>query len=165
MTLFQGKTPAERNKMIAAIVLPVIALVFIIYMFSGPSKPNNVATSPTPKPTPKRTPGLQGSTPQPDMSDDIGMIVPISCCAEPYGGSDAGRNIFAFYEKPKTAEVPTASITPLPTPTPTPPLVLASLAPQSVFAMTGNFTLQVSGDKFGPAARVFIDGQEVPTQY
>jgi hypothetical protein len=165
MALFEGKTPAERNKMIAAIVLPVIALVFIIYMFSGPSKPNSAATGPTPKPTPKRSTGPQSPTAQPDTSEDIGMIALISCCAEPYGGSDAGRNIFAFYEKPVAPVVPSASATPLPTPTPTPPIVLASLAPQSVFAMTGNFTLQVSGDKFGPAARVFIEGQEVPTQY
>src|SRR5437588_130748 len=56
-------------------------------------------------------------------------------------------------------------ITPTPTPTPPPPWVLASLAPQSVFAKTAGFTLQLSGDKFGPAARVYIDGQDVPTQY
>jgi hypothetical protein len=43
--------------------------------------------------------------------------------------------------------------------------MLASLAPQSVFARTAGFALQVSGDKFGPAARVYVDGQELPTQY
>jgi hypothetical protein len=163
MALFEGKTPAERNKMIAAIVLPVIALIFIVYMFSGPSRPNGTATSPTPRPKPRPSGGQAVATATPDVDSDT----PTPVIFEPvaYDGSDAGRNIFAFYEKPKTAAMPTASVIPTPTPTPPPPWTLASLAPQSVFAMTGNFTLQVSGDKFGPAARVFIDGQEVPTQY
>jgi hypothetical protein len=167
MALFEGKTPAERNKMIAAIVLPVVALIFIIYMFSGPSKPNGVATSPTPARTPKRpnnqTTTANGTTDLGNVSPDV--LTPVVWEQASYDGPDGGRNIFAFYEKP--TPTPTLAVVAPPTPSPTPPpsWVLASLAPQSVFASTGNFTMQVSGDKFGPGATVLIGGQPVPTQY
>jgi hypothetical protein len=90
---------------------------------------------------------------------------PIVCCSPPYSGSDAGRNIFGFYEKIIKPITPTETVIPPPTPEPTPPILLSSLAPQSVFAKTGNFTMQLSGDKFGPADRVYVEGQEMPTQY
>ena len=51
------------------------------------------------------------------------------------------------------------------TPAPTPDKLIAGLMPQSVFARTSGFTLQLSGDKFGPGARVYVGGQELPTQY
>ncbi|HST51255.1 MAG TPA: IPT/TIG domain-containing protein [Pyrinomonadaceae bacterium] len=166
MALFEGKTPAERNKLIAAIALPVVMLVFIFYMFSGPSRPNGAAASPTPRPAPRRTGNQTNANNSPDATEvDPGTLTPVIVEQAAYDGPDGDRNIFAFYEKPVAPAVPTASVTPPPTPTPTPPLVLASLAPQSVFASTGNFTLQVSGDKFGPGVSVFVDGQQVPTQY
>ncbi|MDT5294284.1 MAG: hypothetical protein QOJ76_1164 [Acidobacteriota bacterium] len=168
MALFEGKTPAERNKMIAAIALPLFALFFIVYMFSGTSSPSTTNANVRSKPRA----GAQQRQAKPDATapadapeDIVSVMTPISCCAEPYLGADAGRNIFAFYVKPPPPPAPTVAATPPPTPTPTPPLTLASLAPQSVFARTGNFTLQVSGDKFGPSARVYLDGQEMPTQY
>jgi hypothetical protein len=171
MALFEGKTPAERNKMIAAIALPLVALFFIVYMFSGPSKPSTTTANANVRPKPRAT--IRQQQTQPDASapadapeDLVSITTPIVCCAEPYLGADAGRNIFAFYVKPTPpAGPPVAVTTPEPTPTPPPPLTLASLAPQSVFARTGNFTLQASGDKFGPAARIYVDGQEMPTQY
>lgn len=157
MALFEGKTPAERNKMIAAIVLPVIALIFIIYMFSGPSGTQTAAPPPKPKPTPKP----QTLTAANQVPDDL---APIVCCDEYGSGDDAGRNIFAFYVRP-TPTPPGELPTPTATPVPPPPIPLSSIAPQSVFARTGNFTLQLSGDKFGPADRVYIAGMEVQTQY
>jgi hypothetical protein len=173
MALFEGKTPAERNKMIAAIVLPLLALIFVIRMLSGPSTPERANTNANTRRTASRTTNQQPGQSQPpgtsatlDTPEDlVSIMTPISCCAAPYGGSDAGRNIFAFYVKPEKPAGPAMPATPDPTPTPPPPIILASLAPQSVFAKTGNFTMQVSGDKFGPAARVYIDGQEVATQY
>jgi hypothetical protein len=164
MALFEGKTPSERNKMIAAIALPLLALIFVVRMLSGPSgpKPTNTNTSRV------RATNSQRSQPNapisPDSQVDLGMPTPIDYQPVAYGGADAGRNIFAFYVKPPPP-VATMAETPLPTPTPPPPLLLASLAPQSVFARTAAFTLQVSGDKFGPAARIYVDGQELPTQY
>jgi len=167
MALFEGKTSAERNKMIAAIVLPLIALIFVVRMLFGSSVPTRTAqTGPTPRPTPKRPGGPQAPTAPTDAPDDlVSMMTEIVCCTEPYGGADAGRNIFAFYVKPTPPPGAAGTVTPTPTPTPPPPIILASLAPQSVFAKTADFTLQVAGDKFGPADRVYLDNHEVPTQY
>jgi hypothetical protein len=170
MALFEGKTPAERNKMIAGIVLPLLALIFVVRMLTSSPTPNKTTVNANVKRPPRAT-SQQG--PQPpnanntaEMPEDlVNNMTEVKCCDEPYGGTDAGRNIFAFYVKPTPLPGPAVTATPLPTPAPTPPLVLASLAPQSVFAGTGNFTLQVSGDKFGPAARVYVEGQEMPTQY
>ena len=163
MALFEGKTPAERNKMIAAVVLPLLALVFVYNMLSGPSHPSSTTPTPTPKAT---KPGLRANG-QPDASApaDLADAPPMPVIYEPvaYGGAEAGRNIFAFYVKPTPP--PGATNTPEPTPPPPPPIALGGLAPQSVFARTAGFTLQLTGDQFGPADRVYIDGQEVPTQY
>ena len=164
MALFEGKTPAERNKLIAAIALPLITLIFMIRMFSGPSGPTRTTPAPTPKqPRPQARP-TTGE--QPDLPPDLNVLMPIRYEPNTYGGEGTGRNIFAFYVKPVTQPGPVAAVeTPPPTPTPPPPLLLASLTPQSVFARTAGFTLQVSGDKFGPEARIYVDGQELPTQY
>jgi hypothetical protein len=163
MALFEGKTPAERNKMLAALVLPLIALIFVVRMLFGSSS-DKTPTSPTPRPTPKRIAGTQNPTTQTDTQDDF-VPTPITFEQVTYDGPDAGRNIFAFYVKPTPPPNASGAATPPPTPTPTPPIALASLAPQSVFAKTAGFTLQITGDKFGPADRVYMDGQEMPTQY
>src|SRR5947209_605159 len=166
MALFEGKTPAERNKMIAAIVMPLIALIFVVRMLFGSSGPASGSPTPTPRPKPRASAGGAGTTAQvvaPDADDPTATMTEIVCCPESFGGADAGRNIFAFYVKP--TPTPGGAATPTPTPTPTPPIILASVAPQSVFAKTAGFTLQVTGDKFGPADRVYLEGQELPTQY
>jgi hypothetical protein len=170
MALFEGKTPAERNKMIAAIALPLLALIFIVHMLSGPSGSSttnvNSNVRRASRPGQQRTPMQQqsGASDSAEAPEDFANIMEVVCCGEPYTGSDAGRNIFAFYVKP-TPTPPGAVVIPTPTPAPPPPITLAALAPQSVFARTAGFTLQLSGDKFGPADRVYIDGQEIPTQY
>ena len=170
MALFEGKTPAERNKMLAALVLPLIALIFVVRMLfgsSGPDKPTANTNSNTRRQQASRQnpsqPNQAATTDTPD--DPLIMMTPVSCCPEFVEGSEAGRNIFAFYVKPTPTPNAAGAATPPPTPTPTPPIILASLAPQSVFARTAGFTLQVAGDKFGPADRVYVDGQELPTQY
>ena len=168
MALFEGKTPSERNKMIAGIVLPLLALIFVVRMFSGPSGPTKQTNANIRGPRAAkgpRQPQQSNPTTQPDAVEvPPEWILPIDCCPQFAGGADAGRNIFAFYVPPRRP-VATVAEAPPPTPTPPPPLTLTSLAPQSVFARTAGFTLQVSGDKFGPAARVYVDGQELPTQY
>jgi hypothetical protein len=172
MALFEGKTPAERNKLIAAIALPILALIFAYNMFSGPSRPaatTNVNVNSNSRPGGARLPAAQQRAPgAADAAADVEVsaadITPISCCPEPFFGGDAGRNIFAFYVKPPKPPAPVPDV-PTPTPAPPPPLTLAGLMPQSVFARTSGFTLQVTGDKFGPGARVYVNGQELPTQY
>ena len=92
------------------------------------------------------------------------MVPPITIASY---APDAARNIFAFYVKPTPKPGATAVevATPTPTPTPPPPLMLGSLQPANVFARTGDFTLEVTGDKFTPQTRIFVDGQEVPTTF
>jgi hypothetical protein len=177
MALFEGKTPAERNKMIAAVVLPLLALIFVVRMLfsSGPAAPSGNPTNSNrngrrnAQRTPPSNANARNANGQADglaPEDDTASYTRIECCPPPSGDAGTGRNIFGFYERPVAAPRSTAetAISP-PTPTPTPPILLASLAPQSVFAKTGNFTMQLSGDKFGPADRVYIEGQELPTQY
>ncbi|HEX8559448.1 MAG TPA: IPT/TIG domain-containing protein [Pyrinomonadaceae bacterium] len=157
--------------MIAAIVLPLLALIFVYKMLSGPSGPprnanannsNRSRAAGTPR---APQPGARAQEEAAAGDELVSMMTPIDCCPQPYLGEGGGRNIFAFYVKPAAPAAPAAPATPEPTPTPPPPITLAALAPQSVFARTAGFTLQLTGDKFGPAARVYVDGQEVPTQY
>jgi hypothetical protein len=76
---------------------------------------------------------------------------------------EPARNIFAFYEKP--VALPTPVVTPTSTPTPTPPVLLAAISPPNVYAKTADFTLEVTGDKFTPEMRIFVDGRELATKY
>jgi len=171
MALFEGKTPAERNKLIAAIALPILALIFVYNMLSGPSRPAPATTTVNvnanarpggarPSTAQQRAPGSAAA----DLEVSLADTTPIVCCPEPFSGDAAGRNIFAFYVKPPTPPTPVPSV-PTPTPEPPAPWMLAGLMPQSVFARQAGFTLQVTGDKFGPGARIYVNGQELPTQY
>jgi hypothetical protein len=168
MALFEGKTPAERNKMIAAIVLPVLALIFVFKMFSGPSGPSatNVNVNANTKGKARaQAQAQQNANAAPDEAGaGLSILSPIDYTPAAYAGGDAGRNIFAFYVKPTPPPALAPTATPEPPPPP-PPYTLSALAPQSIFARTAGFTLQVTGDKFGPTARVYVNDQEVPTQY
>jgi hypothetical protein len=75
--------------------------------------------------------------------------------------SEADRNIFAYYVAPP----PPVKIPPTPTPTPTPPLTVSSVNPTSVYARTTDFSLQVGGDNFTPAVRIFVDGRPMQTRF
>ncbi len=164
MALFEGKTPAERNKTIAAIVLGVFALIFLGRMLFGSSGTTQVAH---PTPTPKRQATQSASNGGGDAIDPNVVTTKIRYDGTPVSGSEAGRNIFAFYVPPEIQK-PLTGLTPTPppaTPIPTPPLVMAALSPASVYARTNDFALQVAGDKFTPATRVYLDGQEAPTEY
>lgn len=165
MALFEGKTPAERNKTIAALVLGVIALFFIVRLFFGDSsRPATTSTQPgaRPRPTPSRATARTTDTAAPDES----LIPPQKVVYRPFAPaiSGTGRNIFAFYVPPPPPPKPVVTPPP-PTPTPPPPLLVTAIAPSNVFARTGDFALQVSGDKFTPQTRIYIDGQEVPTRF
>jgi hypothetical protein len=83
-----------------------------------------------------------------------------------YNVPDAGRNIFAFYVAPTPKPTPVVeAVIPTPTPEPPPPIQLSGISPTSVMARTGDFALQLSGDKFTPQTRVYVDGQELPTTF
>lgn len=164
MGLFEGKTPAERNKTIAALVLGVLALLFVGRMLFGGDTKKSPATAKT-TPTPRRTAPANAL---PNSAPDPTLVPPTPVVYNPLspGGAEAGRNIFAYYVKPTPAPKPTVeAVIPPPTPTPTPPLLLAGLSTQSVYARTGEFSLEISGDKFTPETRIYMDGQELPTQF
>lgn len=85
---------------------------------------------------------------------------------------DAGRNIFAFYEPPP----PTPYVTPIPVfktptpvpppiPVPSPPLFVSSVTPQSVYAGSKAFRMEVNGDKFTPDSVILFNGTPLPTTF
>src|SRR6185503_8854909 len=73
------------------------------------------------------------------------------------------RNIFSYYVPPPPP-VPTPKVEVVPTPSP-PPLLLASISPANAYARAPEFKLELAGDKFSPATRVYMDGRELPTTY
>ena len=166
MPLFEGKTPAERNKTIIALALGVIALLFLARMFLGSSKPTPTRNANTRNKIGTQTAG--GVRPDGATDDQaIGMLQPVPPIINAsYDGADGGRNIFAFYEATVKKPIdPSTLNTPIPTPEPTPPLVLSGVAPSNVFARTDEFMLTVTGDKFTPQARIYFDSQELPTNF
>lgn len=172
MALFEGKTPAERNKTIAALLLPLIALVLLLRVFFASDKPK--------QPTPPRksatsssrtmsTSPAKGGAPDAADGEQIEMPQPVTWQQASYSVPDAARNIFAYYAPAVSAGAAKAAATPTepptPTPTPPPPLVLSAVQPASVFARTEGSPLEASGDKFTPQTRIYVDGQELQTTF
>jgi len=176
MKLFENKTPTERNKMIAAAVLGLVALFALYLAFGGRSSGSSkttAKTSATPKPSP--SPGTTGGDrvlPTASEQDFVYQTTPVNYRPGTIGAPDAGRNIFAFYEPPPPCTdcpVPTPVTKPtiekIPTPAPTPPLFLAYAAPPSVFAGSKAFQIEVSGNYFTPDARIYFNQSELPTKF
>ena len=171
MKLFEGKSPSERNKLIVAIALGVVALTSILFMFlsssSSPKSKNqnangNRATRTERSDIPVSQSGNLPSPSQARAADEVlAPPTPVSFVPSSYVAPEAGRNIFAFYVAPSPTPPPPAT----PKPTPTPPLAIASIAPATVYARTGDFTLEVSGDKFTPASAILVDNNPMPTRF
>ena len=166
MALLEGKTPSERKKMIAAIALGAVALISLAYMFLGSSSKPNPTNGPRRAATPvARTIPLPSSQPEREMEGFIPQVInyDLSTPAVP----EAGRNIFAFYVPPvRPTPDPNKLPAIVPTPTPVPPnVIVASISPVNVYAHTGDFTLDVTGDKFTSETRIFIGGAELPTRF
>jgi hypothetical protein len=157
--------PSDRKKLFLALGLGIAALIFLwwtLFGFGGNSKPKAPATT-TRTTTPSR---VAASQPQVQSAselrqDPLTEFRPIEYQISAYSAPEARRNIFAYYEPPP----PPLKPVPSPSPIPTPPVLLAGLSPSNVFARTGDFTLEISGDKFTSALRVVIDGREMPTRY
>jgi hypothetical protein len=171
MPLFEGKTPAERNKLIVAIAFGALALLLLGRMFFSSDPPRKTPTRPSVAGKAGGPANGSGNADtQLNAANDPTLQIPqeLNFDRINYSVPDAGRNIFAFYvapiAQPKPAVVAEVQ-TPTPTPIPPPPLLLSSISPASVMARTGEFTLQLSGDKFTPQARVYVDGQELPTTF
>lgn len=162
------RNPSERNKLILAGALGLIAIVFLWWTFFGfGSSSTTVAPRATGQPTPSAVSRKPTTAPAQSVVElkgtDLDQLRPVHFEYLPVNVPAARRNIFIYYEKPvKPIEVPSL---PTPTPTPVPPVLLASLSPATVYARTGDFTLELSGDKFTPQMRVVIDNNELPTRY
>jgi hypothetical protein len=172
MALLEGKTPAERNKMIAAIAFGALALLLVGRMFLGssdepPRRPSNSNQKTRPASgTPANGGAANGGAQTAPADDLIQMPRELAIERVSYNVPDAGRNIFAFYVAPTPQPKPSVeAVVATPTPEPPPPLMLSAISPTSVMARTGDFTLQLSGDKFTPQTRVYVDGQELPTNF
>lgn len=160
------RNPSERNKLILAGVLGIVALLFLWWTFFGFGSSKSSVQNPagqSPSSVTNRVPSklsppsaVEPSVPQ---QEDLRPVV----YPRPISAPEAGRNIFAYYEPPPPPVK--VSVTPTPTPTPTPPVLLANISPANVFAKTADFPLEISGDKITSQLRVVIDNTEVPTRY
>ncbi len=160
--------PKERKKVIGAAALFVVAVILLWWTFVGfgPSSTSSPRAGATPSPVRQiRTSNNRSQTevPAETRADLLDQLRPVNVNFSTPAVPDARRNIFAFYEPPPPTAKP--SIIPTPTPTPIPPVLLANLSPAMVFARTGDFTLEISGDKFTPQMRVVVDGNEMPTRF
>ena len=163
--------PGERKKLISAAVLGFVALIvlwWVFFGFGGSSNTNTPRAAATPTPVRNPRTGTQSATQQtaqtvsPDVATAL-MFAPLSYQPSSYNAPEAARNIFAYYVPPKPPE----KIVQAPTPTPAPPapLLLASMSPSNVYARSADFKLEVAGDKFTPATKIYFDGRELQTNY
>ena len=144
--------------MIAAAVLGLVAILVLGYLLlggGGSTKPTAPRAAASPTPTPQRR-----SNEPPPEEDDPSAYQEIVYNGTLVGAPEADRNIFAYYVPPPPQPKPTAP----PTPVPTPPLTASNISPASVYARTGDFSLQVMGDKFVPGVRIVIDGRAMQTR-
>lgn len=177
MNLFEGKTQAERIKIIAAAVSCVVALGAIMIRFfifppasSQAQSPmatraaNTVAGNSSAAETASRNAVASKPSLAQMRSDPLQQLLPIRFDSPPASVAAVGRNIFTYY-RPPPPPAPGVRPEPTPTPAPPPPLILASIAPSNTYAGTGDFTLEVAGDKFTPDSRVTVDDREAPTRF
>lgn len=170
MAFLEGKTPTEKKKIAAAAVLGLVALVALYLAFGrGGSSTTTAKSSPTPRPsqTPRNTDDRQ--LPTVSEQDFVYQTTPIVYSPSGSGAPDPGRNIFAFYEPPpptpySPTPVPTVKLE-TPTPTPVPPFDLRYINPQTIYAGSQGFRLEVNGDKFTPDARIYFNQNELPTSF
>ncbi len=173
--IFEGKTPAERNKTIAALVLGAMAVLAILYNIVGlyPSRKKTITVSVSPTPTASPRAGAEvAAMPNQTEMDLAYTTMPVVYNPGASYAPDAGRNIFAFYEPP----APTPYVTPSPVfktpppapppaPVPPPPILISFVSPQSVFAGSKTFRLEVNGDKFTPDSVILFNGNQLPTTF
>jgi hypothetical protein len=181
MKIFEGKTPSEKKKLIAALVLGSLAVLLLFYnmsgiLFGGRKTNVTVSISPTPTATVNSSGGTQTSSNiqllTPAEVNDVWLTTPVVYAPSSFYAPDAGRNIFAFYEPPPPTPyvepvqvIETPKPIPTPTATPPPPFTLGYVSPQSVYAGSRSFRLEVNGDKFTPDSLIIWNGSQIPTNF
>ena len=174
--IFEGKTPTERNKIIAASTLGVMALLAMFNLFVGfspSSKPNVTVKTASPSPSASPRTNLEVvAMPNQDEQNSVYTTIPVAYVPGSNYAPDAGRNIFAFYEPPEPTPYVTPSPviktpTPLPppSPVPTPEILVSFVTPQSVYAGTKTFRMEVNGDKFTTDSVILFNGNQLPTTF
>lgn len=169
MELVDFSKPGEKKKLIWAGVLGLVALIFLWWTFIGFGSSTPTRTTTTTTQTPPPVVGAKNRTPVSGPSEpqvlDVSYLEPVntSTLSSNVPVPEPRRNIFAFYDIPKKA--PTPVVTPTPTPTPPPPVLMTAISPSNVYAKTGEFNLEISGDKFTPEMRVYVDERELPSKY
>lgn len=174
MGLFEGKTPAERNKLIAAIVLGTLAVISLVYTFGGlliPGRSGTTAVASADSPSPE--PGQDSSLPVSNVGPDETAInrdyqvTPIVYNGSRIDAPISGRNIFAFYEPPDFTPTPTPETIVFVTPTPTPeaPMQLSFVSPTTTYAGSKEFRLEAVGDKFTEDTRIIFNGNVLRTTF
>lgn len=169
MQLTDIQNPHERKKLIGAGILGMLAIALLWWTFVGFGTSAKVSQTARPAPKPPVNTRSVSGKPQAQSVDELtgdvlNQLRPVNFEYSLPFAQEPKRNIFVYYEPPPKPS-PTVSVTPTPTPTPTPPVLLATLSPANVYARTGDFTLEVTGDKFTPQMKVLIDNNEVPTRY
>jgi len=167
MQLVDLNKPGEKKKLISAGVLGLAAIVVLYWVFIGFDSGTPKTSRTQPSPSPQRAGQTTTQRPNgPGVSPEVmnaAVFTEVFYPPSSYNAPEAKRNIFAYYEPPKPVVVPP---TPSPTPEPSPPgVLLASVSPSNVYARTADFKLEVAGDKFTPAMRIYVDGRELPTTY
>jgi hypothetical protein len=167
MSLVDLSKPGEKKKLIWAGALGLVSIIVLWWTFIGFENAPKTAARPTATPTPQRAAQQNPQRPangtvSPEVKN-LEAFTEVQYKPASYNAPDAKRNIFAYYvPPPKPVITPTP---PPPSPTPTPPVLLASVSPANVYARTAEFKLEVAGDKFTPAMKIFVDGRELPTSY
>ncbi|HJT66336.1 MAG TPA: IPT/TIG domain-containing protein [Pyrinomonadaceae bacterium] len=166
--------PGERKKLIWAAVLGLVAVVFLWWAligFGSSKSPNTPRATVTPAPSgpgSRTTQTAAATQPQSQAPSQnalaLAQLAPIVYHPSSYSAPDVKRNIFAYYVPPPTPTPAPPQASPTPPPPP-PPLLLASVSPSNVYARSADFKLEVAGDKFTPATKIYLDGRELPTTY
>lgn len=179
LNIFAGKTPTERNKIIAALVLGLMSLASLYLAFGGSffgGGKTTVTVSASPSPKPSASVNAANLTPI-AVPDDAAILrdfttTPVLYNNDSFYAPDAGRNIFAFYEPPPpTPYSPTPYVAPPvktpipPTPTPPPPIMITFYNPQSVYAGSKTFRLQLNGEGFTSDSQILFNGSAMPTTF
>lgn len=174
MAVIEANSPSDRKKLIVAIVLGSLALIALFFAF-GPrigGSSTNVTVSVSPTPRSGSSPRSEvGPVTMPSKADqNLAYMIPVVYNRHLFIARDPGRNIFAFYEPPRPCPecpTPTPIPTPIVTPSPTPalPFEIFGVSPQSVYAGSKAFRIEVAGDRFTPDARIYFNNRELPTTF
>lgn len=164
----QTPDPAQeqRKKILFGVLVVIMLVVFWVqdpfgfFTSDEDTGSGTVAAKPqvSPKPKGSPTPNRAAGSKDPIVSSELHPEL-AAFKNTPLDG--IGRNIFVY---PTPTPPPTPPPAPPPAPDPTPPIQLVGINPAGVIGRTEGQNLTVTGLKFPPDARIFIDGREIQTR-